>query len=1164
MAKITDPSKLLPSTKISSSIVRVGKSSIVPSVKFSAKSVALSTEVLKRKRVQEASDINGQLVRIGSFFKIDLENSKKEAEKKRKEKEKEDFSEAEKKLETPKMKGFKFPKMNFPAVGLLERIKRFLFFTAVGWLVPKLIELIPKLEGFLKLISGAYLFVEDIFNKLLDGFSSLVKFGGDLKNNAIGFLAKTKGGNYQKEFDKLESQFNNFVNLSIVAGLLGTDIALSGIGEWKKWKEKNREIGKPREPEAKKPGTKAAAKVTIGRGGEKGLGRKAGVTTGRGGKKTQLKGPFAKFTKILKRFGNVLIPGVGAVLGEMDARIRFKSGDNVGGWMARISAILDGFAASIGIAGLASSALALTGVGAVVPAALLTAASVAGTASMIIDGILFVRDLVKMFAPQIPMFSSGGRVVRKYQGGGNTRQSRAPRRTLKPAKRKPFKISPQRSQPGKDVGGKKEIEILYPDSKKKLTKEEWIKKNSPGSYDTYLRHYQKTVNKPNPYKSLTFASQSFKDLPAGLGHIVGAAIDSTLGQKVDIKRAVQQFSYGMSYLAENYANQRVSVSMSSLARDVNVFADGGYVPPSREMKKTNEMANFGEMLSRVLEPAINLKINEVIQNVKKEINKKGTKEDKEPEIAGPGVGGGIESIDISGMSAEDVDALGRMVQAESGGESELGKAAVLAVILNRYRLIRSGKVPPGEFTVANKPKDQITIRDIIFAKGQFSPMDNGSFDRTSSESGKTALAAAIRMGGNDPQKLRENLIRVGKLNEADADYILRSTFFSAPGSRVTVPGGRAREVLIGGHSFQQSGSSRLLGRIEAIDATVSQSTISTIKLDFKKLGLTVGERAGSMARGRPHNGRDIAIQEGTPLRAISDAVIVYSEFQGKGPGEGYGWTIIYREKNGREHLYGHMREKSKFKPGDIVSANTILGYVGSTGKSTGPHLHWEVANKPGEVGIKRTNIIDPLEIGYKATDPFGGGASIESPRQEQQPQRTRQQQRLEAQPKPRSSSQSSFSQSQLGILRALSKKNFIPFEYNGKRYVFKVFDNLNMAAWQSLPFNDSLPNPLFGRIESNTSEFKKLIPTIRDKIDSMYRLPSSGGKQKGGLIAPSTSRLPIPNSFASYEHPDSRMMIAIQPIIIEKTVPTSSSGNSPIAFPVLVGVNNNNLDSYRG
>ncbi len=73
------------------------------------------------------------------------------------------------------------------------------------------------------------------------------------------------------------------------------------------------------------------------------------------------------------------------------------------------------------------------------------------------------------------------------------------------------------------------------------------------------------------------------------------------------------------------------------------------------------------------------------------------------------------------------------------------------------------------------------------------------------------------------------------------------------------------------------------------------------------------------------------------------------------------------------------------------------------------------------------------------------------------------------------------------------------------------------------------------------------------------------GLKGGGLISPSKPNRVIPNSFASYETPGGGMMIAIQPMIIEKQVPVSGGGNKMIAFPVPVAVNSNmDLSLSRG
>jgi len=133
--------------------------------------------------------------------------------------------------------------------------------------------------------------------------------------------------------------------------------------------------------------------------------------------------------------------------------------------------------------------------------------------------------------------------------------------------------------------------------------------------------------------------------------------------------------------------------------------------------------------------------------------------------------------------------------------------------------------------------------------------------------------------------------------------------------------------------------------------------------------ITIGEKASaySASRGRAHRGRDIAAPSGTGLTVPSESVIT-----DKGVDGGYGNYVVFKDSNGVEHFYGHMIEQSPLKVGDTVSPGNIIGRVGSTGRSTGPHLHWEVSRVMGEVGRPRANIIDPIEMGFPAQAPFTG------------------------------------------------------------------------------------------------------------------------------------------------------------------------------------------------
>lgn len=86
---------------------------------------------------------------------------------------------------------------------------------------------------------------------------------------------------------------------------------------------------------------------------------------------------------------------------------------------------------------------------------------------------------------------------------------------------------------------------------------------------------------------------------------------------------------------------------------------------------------------------------------------------------------------------------------------------------------------------------------------------------------------------------------------------------------------------------------------------------------------------------RPHRGVDILLRTGDPVKACFPGVVRIARNLG-----GYGNCVVIRHENGLETLYGHM-SKILVKPRQIVKAGDIIGLGGSTGHSTGPHLHFE-------------------------------------------------------------------------------------------------------------------------------------------------------------------------------------------------------------------------------
>jgi murein DD-endopeptidase MepM/ murein hydrolase activator NlpD len=89
-------------------------------------------------------------------------------------------------------------------------------------------------------------------------------------------------------------------------------------------------------------------------------------------------------------------------------------------------------------------------------------------------------------------------------------------------------------------------------------------------------------------------------------------------------------------------------------------------------------------------------------------------------------------------------------------------------------------------------------------------------------------------------------------------------------------------------------------------------------------------------RQRMHSGMDIAAPTGTPVRAAAGGVVSFAGSRG-----GYGNTVIIDHPDGTQTLYAHKHTLG-VQAGESVRAGQAIGTVGSTGQSTGPHLHFEV------------------------------------------------------------------------------------------------------------------------------------------------------------------------------------------------------------------------------
>ncbi|HEY5161335.1 MAG TPA: peptidoglycan DD-metalloendopeptidase family protein, partial [Gaiellaceae bacterium] len=131
----------------------------------------------------------------------------------------------------------------------------------------------------------------------------------------------------------------------------------------------------------------------------------------------------------------------------------------------------------------------------------------------------------------------------------------------------------------------------------------------------------------------------------------------------------------------------------------------------------------------------------------------------------------------------------------------------------------------------------------------------------------------------------------------------------------------------------QAGSANIAARLRS-SGSHSSATPSAAGLIWPVQGVLTSPYG--MRWGRMHEGIDIGAAQGTPIYAAASGTVNYAGWEG-----GYGNLTVIDHGNGLATAYGHQSQLA-VSSGQTVSRGQVVGYVGSTGHSTGPHLHFEV------------------------------------------------------------------------------------------------------------------------------------------------------------------------------------------------------------------------------
>lgn len=1115
-----DSNKLLLPSKNSAIQKRLDSSVLVPykNIKLSSKKVSLKRKGEGEKGnddelIKTVSSIKESLLKIEKLIENNSKLFKDRSKTYKKDRENENRKEKESKLETKKSSNEKFSGIktpNLPRTGILDYIKNFLKWVIIGRAFVLFGKYLPKLLDFIKNLTPLYDFVKSITGALFNG---LVTFIGwtDKAQKKLREIAGSLGGEpFQKAFDDFSGALTTFANLALIAGLatmggsdLGLGDALDDISPDKPGKTPSSR--KPKSPRITESGGKPAGKPRF----RNPLRKRPRITASRpgfnlknpfrqkpqlpaGGKTPRLPGGQPKITG-----GTPRLPAGGASGGtKLAAKTLLKSvrpllrGMIIGGLIDfGLSVALgeDPGRAAFGAIG----ATLLGTIGGILGGPFAPFTAIGGGAL----GDWAGRKLYDAFftgqkpssKPQIAGGGMGGRRGgRKMQSGGsvetNTSKTYTPRRRRPSGNyiKKPMIVPPKKVDPGKNVGGEQKIKKLFPDTDPaSLTVLDWINATDAngdpytGTYQQYVE-YRKRVfgKKPNPFKALTQTSDILKKIPV-VGGLMGAGVDASLGQAFDTKKMLEQFKSSVGYVIDSISNQQIA----NLENNIKTFAEGGSISSSENIYNPTSSA---ELLEKILGPSIEKRVNEAISNIKKETEKKSTVRPGEDDDPNAPDGGGADTPGArlrDGSNAEiEADLLEYFT-------ALYGKNAAIGIVANLRRESGYRTKTPDNKTFEGMAQWKRSNRWPRFVKwAESKGMD--PYDRNAQAQ---YITVELKEYGTDKRlKQAKSPEEAAQLFYEEFEKGADTGNYSGSGTeqkhndfikdiiKRNPDIGKRPDQVLNLPTFQAKVPPDSFKPVTGTSGSSSLNPNVPLSVPYSPFTSSLGKPKISSAKGKryhpktgelkEHNGLDIEADAGTPIYAYIPGTVVFS-----GDSGGYGFRVEIKDSKGNIHSFSHLQSNPGFKKGQQIEQGQMIGKVGSTGLSTGPHLHWEIQNSSG--GFQ-----DPVV--WTKNNPL---------------------------PKPKPTQLSP--QQRQNIQAALVKKGKIPFTVKGQDYFFeaipnqpgkvKVFKSKNIFGYQE-------------EVDITGGKNKFIADAINKKINTMY--PTGPYQVVGTTPSQSPSQAPSPQS----------------------------------------------------
>ena len=894
--------------------------------------------------------IKKQFISKDKLLKSTLNIQKKRITLNRSNAERERFIDYEKVLERPlRSLGTGVKNVVGKRLGFLDTLKTFIVNLLLGFITLKLLKYLPQLMQFASVALKVGNFILDIGGKILNGIVTFVDYGYKAYDHARKIVGKVGGEKAIASLDKATDESTKVMNQLFIAAMLFSDFSpFASMGSAPA--VFNKSVDAIKDKVSGEVAT-AAADVATKTAGSAALGplATAGVVAGAGLLLSAAgEGVFqlTKWAKGLIGFGPVskffqaplsILEGVGTIFDILGAPFRYgieliragfmkmfnmkdgleKQAKNLGKFDARVRENIRRFA------GIFAPVFTFFGQNE-------TAKNLATPGSF---GSLYGKKAVKDMG-----YSGGGKVisVRKYAAGGSVNIPRTEVKKVDIPRNE--NIKKKSAKAGASIGGGNSFADVFPKASKN--------------------------DEMNRYGYMIDSYNTISGIP-DLGSVFALTTKTLLGDNVtkdDYDRASGSLRIFM-LLGLSKTNPRAYQKFSSLI----------------------DIGQFERVISQFLMKSMNIPLEGIINLLKVQVGlipKPG--EESEETKSGEEGGDGVEGeFSVSGGNA-DFWSLVAVASREDGDPQ--GQADVAQSIYNR---------------VASGVYDANTIKGIVTASGQYEP----TFKNTADWKAITDIKSASIAAGKSESELKKVAAAITnkKYQDAAREFVGGRTDFMG-GSNKPGPGDKRRQENSPNNFFGWfvGPAARAYGKTNPGPATVpklgdivvmgggtSRSRNSAIPSgdpgNVKSAGATAGGNISgypvtsgfgprvdpiSGQVGKKHGGVDISAPPGKPIGLTVDAIA------GPPPQFERGYGNFMDIQIPSLNLYfrmAHFIKPPNYKPGEKIPAGKIIANVGSTGRSTGDHIHFEVNKVISGYGGDR----DPMPYGkYLTIGRESGGATF--------------------------------------------------------------------------------------------------------------------------------------------------------------------------------------------